>query len=100
MERDAVCKCRLMPTGYKLATQQNTAGLQADSVPHCNTRKQLSRQGACPCAGLDSFAALSVMGHLQNVAQVTQQTVIATIHQPRSAIWEMFDTVSADPQAH
>jgi hypothetical protein len=44
-------------------------------------------------AGLDSFAALSVMGHLQHVAQATYQTVIATIHQPRSAIWEMFDMV-------
>jgi hypothetical protein len=43
--------------------------------------------------GLDSFAALSVMGHLQHVAQATHQTVIATIHQPRSAIWEMFDMV-------
>jgi ABC-type multidrug transport system ATPase subunit len=50
-----------------------------------------------PCCvsvpGLDSFAALSVMGHLQHVAQATHQTVIATIHQPRSAIWEMFDMV-------
>jgi ABC-type multidrug transport system ATPase subunit len=46
------------------------------------------------CSGLDSFAALSVMGHLQHVAQATHQTVIATIHQPRQAIWEMFDTVS------
>jgi hypothetical protein len=46
-------------------------------------------------AGLDSFAALSVMGHLQHVAQATHQTVIATIHQPRSAIWEMFDMVRA-----
>lgn len=46
--------------------------------------------------GLDSFAALSVMGHLQHVAQATHQTVIATIHQPRQAIWEMFDTVRAD----
>lgn len=45
-------------------------------------------------AGLDSFAALSVMGYLQHFAQATQQTVIVTIHQPRSAIWEMFDTVS------
>jgi hypothetical protein len=33
------------------------------------------------------------MGHLQHVALATHQTVIATIHQPRSAIWEMFDAV-------
>lgn len=45
------------------------------------------------CAGLDSFAALSVMGYLQDLAASTCQTVIATIHQPRSAIWGMFDNV-------
>lgn len=45
-------------------------------------------------AGLDSFAALSVMGHMRKLAQTSQQTVIATIHQPRTAIWQMFDTVS------
>jgi len=44
-------------------------------------------------AGLDSFAALSVMGYLQDITTANQQTVIATIHQPRSAIWEMFHTV-------
>lgn len=37
---------------------------------------------------------MSVMGYLRGFAEATQQTVIATIHQPRSAIWEMFDTVS------
>jgi len=47
----------------------------------------------CLCAGLDSFAALSVMGHLQTLALTMQQTIIATIHQPRSAIWEMFNKV-------
>lgn len=46
-------------------------------------------------AGLDSFAALNVVGHLQRGAHATQQTVIATIHQPRSDIWAMFDSVSA-----
>lgn len=48
---------------------------------------------AANVTGLDSFAALSVMGHLQDLAINNQQTVLATIHQPRSAIWEMFDTV-------
>lgn len=43
--------------------------------------------------GLDSFAARSVMGYLQEITTANQQTVIATIHQPRSAIWEMFHTV-------
>jgi ABC-type multidrug transport system ATPase subunit len=44
-------------------------------------------------AGLDSFAALNVMGYLKNMALLEQKIIIATIHQPRSAIWSMFDTV-------
>ena len=43
-------------------------------------------------AGLDSFAALNVMEHMSNLAGLGH-TVIASIHQPRSAIWEMFDKV-------
>lgn len=35
------------------------------------------------------------MGYLQDLAAANQQTIIATIHQPRSAIWEMFHTVRA-----
>ena len=45
-------------------------------------------------SGLDSLAALTVMGHLQKVARATSQVVIATIHQPRSSIWQMFDAVT------
>jgi len=47
-----------------------------------------------PTSGLDSFAALSVMGYLQKMARATGQIVITTIHQPRSAIWQMFDSVT------
>jgi ABC-type multidrug transport system ATPase subunit len=47
-----------------------------------------------PTSGLDSFAALTVMGYLQMMARATSQVVITTIHQPRSAIWQMFDTVT------
>lgn len=43
-------------------------------------------------AGLDSFAALNVMEHMSNLAGLGH-TVIASIHQPRSAIWDMFDKV-------
>jgi hypothetical protein len=71
--------------------------LEPDTVSNERTllysRANLLAAAAAMCAGLDSFAALSVMGHLQYVAQATHQTVIATIHQPRSAIWEMFDAV-------
>ena len=43
--------------------------------------------------GLDSFAALNVISYLKQMAVEEQQVVICTIHQPRSAIWTMFDTV-------
>jgi ABC-type multidrug transport system ATPase subunit len=44
-------------------------------------------------AGLDSFAALNVMEHMSNLADLGH-TIIASIHQPRSAIWDMFDKVT------
>jgi ABC-type multidrug transport system ATPase subunit len=46
-----------------------------------------------PTSGLDSFAALSVMGHLKRMARDSGHAVIASIHQPRAAIWNMFDKV-------
>jgi hypothetical protein len=49
-----------------------------------------------PTSGLDSFAALSVMTHLQGMARGSGRIIISTIHQPRSAIWEMFDRVGSD----
>jgi energy-coupling factor transporter ATP-binding protein EcfA2 len=52
-----------------------------------------------PTSGLDSFAALSVMGHLQGMARGSGRIIISTIHQPRSAIWEMFDRVSSRDSA-
>lgn len=49
-----------------------------------------------PTSGLDSFAALTVMGYLKRMARENGHVVIASIHQPRSAIWSMFDKVSAN----
>jgi hypothetical protein len=46
-----------------------------------------------PTSGLDSFAALSVMSHLQGLAHDSGKAVVAAIHQPRSAIWSLFDKV-------
>jgi ABC-type multidrug transport system ATPase subunit len=46
-----------------------------------------------PTSGLDSFAALSVMSHLQGLAHESGKAVVAAIHQPRSAIWSLFDKV-------
>ena len=43
-------------------------------------------------AGLDSFAALNIMEHMALLATLGH-TIIATIHQPRSAIWAMFHKV-------
>lgn len=46
-----------------------------------------------PTTGLDSFAALKLMDYLQRMARSAGRVVIASIHQPRSAIWSMFDKV-------
>lgn len=45
-----------------------------------------------PTSGLDSFAALSVMSYMRSLAS-NGQTVVSSIHQPRAAIWALFDTV-------
>lgn len=43
-----------------------------------------------PTSGLDSFNAQNVMSTLLNLAK-NDRTVVATIHQPRSSIYQMFD---------
>lgn len=45
-------------------------------------------------AGLDSFAALSIMSHVSHLADLGH-TVVCTVHQPRSAIWAMFSQAGA-----
>lgn len=44
-----------------------------------------------PTTGLDSFTAASVMETLGDLARKQQRTVISTIHQPNSDIFEQFD---------
>ena len=44
-----------------------------------------------PTTGLDSFTATSVMEILRNLAINENRTIISTIHQPNSDIYEMFD---------
>lgn len=44
-----------------------------------------------PTTGLDSFTATSVMEILGDLARKENRTVISTIHQPNSDIFEMFD---------
>jgi ABC-type multidrug transport system ATPase subunit len=43
-----------------------------------------------PTTGLDSFTALQVMETLRGLA-ASGRTVISTIHQPSSEIYEVFD---------
>lgn len=45
-----------------------------------------------PTSGLDSFNAQSVMQMLLKLAQ-NARTIITTIHQPRSSIFQMFDSL-------
>lgn len=47
-----------------------------------------------PTTGLDSFAALNVMLCLRQLVVQAGHTVVASVHQPRSAVWQLFDTVS------
>lgn len=65
---------------------------------HCTQHRRCFLRLAPP--GLDSFAALNVMGYLRAMAVTEQQIIIATIHQPRSAIWSMFDKVSKHHACH
>lgn len=43
-----------------------------------------------PTSGLDSHAALVLMKHMRGLAG-KQRTLVCSIHQPRQAIWDMFD---------
>ena len=42
-----------------------------------------------PTTGLDSFAALNIMEHMATLAAMGH-TIVASIHQPRTAIWDIF----------
>jgi ABC-type uncharacterized transport system fused permease/ATPase subunit len=46
-----------------------------------------------PTSGLDSFAALNVVLFLKSMATQGGGTLIASLHQPRSAIWGQLDQV-------
>ncbi len=47
-----------------------------------------------PTSGLDSFAAAVVMRHVADLAAgPARVAVVASLHQPRAAIWDMVDQV-------
>jgi hypothetical protein len=46
-----------------------------------------------PTSGLDSFAALNVVLFLKSMASQRGATLLASLHQPRSAIWNQMDQV-------
>ena len=48
------------------------------------------------CAGLDSFAALNIMDHMACLAALGH-TVLATLHQPRTAIWDLLHQARRSP---
>ncbi|RKO82728.1 P-loop containing nucleoside triphosphate hydrolase protein, partial [Blyttiomyces helicus] len=46
-----------------------------------------------PTSGLDSYSAKSVVETLCRLARATSQTIVFTIHQPRSDIFPLFDSI-------
>ena len=55
-----------------------------------------------PTTGLDAFAALNIMDHMSCLTALGH-TIVASIHQPRAAIWDMLHKVGASnafPLAH
>lgn len=46
-----------------------------------------------PTSGLDSFAALNVVLFLKSMATEQGATLLASLHQPRAAIWSQLDQV-------
>ena len=51
-----------------------------------------------PTTGLDAFAALNIMDHMSCLTALGH-TIIATIHQPRNAIWEMLHKARCSPHS-
>ena len=49
-----------------------------------------------PTTGLDAFAALNIMDHMACLAALGH-TIVASIHQPRAAIWDMLHRVGTYP---
>ncbi|QDZ19373.1 G-family ABC transporter [Chloropicon primus] len=53
-----------------------------------------------PTSGLDSTTALNLIGTLETLAQVGNRTIVTTIHQPSSRIYQMLDKLLLMGQGH
>ena len=53
-----------------------------------------------PTSGLDSTTALNLIHTLQTLAQVGNRTIVTTIHQPSSRIYQMLDKLLLMGQGH
>lgn len=72
-----------------------TRGVSGGERKRCNIGVELIKNPSVlfldePTSGLDSFQAQSVMACMQTMA-ASGRTVVASIHQPRSSIYSMFD---------
>ena len=81
--------------GFQILKRQPCAACQVSVMflsTHSMRLLQLLMDLRVACAGLDSFAALNIMDHMACLAALGH-TVIATLHQPRTAIWDMIHKV-------
>ena len=62
----------------------------------CEVPRPLLLVSLCWAHRLDSFSAESVVGTIRDLAQ-QQRTVVATVHQPNSEIFDMFGKVPPPP---
>ena len=46
-----------------------------------------------PTSGLDSFTAFTIINLLKKICRQKKKTVVFTIHQPSSDIYELFDRI-------
>ncbi|KAG0245030.1 hypothetical protein BGW41_004287 [Actinomortierella wolfii] len=80
-----------------LIGSSETTGCSGGQRRRVSIALQLIIEPAClvldePTTGLDAMSALAIMHTLKAIAR-TGRTVICTIHQPRSAIWDELDNV-------
>eukprot|EP00475_Leptophrys_vorax_P003406 TRINITY_DN12009_c0_g1_i1.p1 TRINITY_DN12009_c0_g1~~TRINITY_DN12009_c0_g1_i1.p1 ORF type:complete len:643 (+),score=189.13 TRINITY_DN12009_c0_g1_i1:173-1930(+) len=86
-------KCRDTPIGGELVR-----GVSGGERKRVSVAAELVRDVSVllmdePTSGLDSFMAFNVIQSVKRLAKELNVTVIATIHQPRSQIWNLFDKV-------